>query len=411
MTQKRFTPAYPAELRERGVRLFQENRADYRSDSAAYRAIAPKLGCSPDSLRVWCQQAERDAGQRGGLTSAEKDRIKDLEREVRELRQANEILKKASALFRGGGARPPVPQMIAFIDDHRSVFGVGPICRVLGIASSTYYVFKAVERDPELASGRARQDQLDMAAIQLAFDGSRGRYGARKVWHQLRREGHDVARCTVERLMKVMGLQGVVRGKKVITTNPDAAQPCPDDKVNRAFVAAMPNQLWVSDFTYVSSWQGMVYVAFIIDVFARKIVGWRVSTSMTTGFVLDALNQAICQRAPSEADKLIHHSDRGSQYLSIRYTERLAEAGIDTSVGSVGDSYDNALAESIIGLFKTEVIKFLGPWKSAAQVEWETLKWVDSYDNTRLHSAIGYITPNEAEEAYHTCLSTAEKAA
>ena len=280
------------------------------------------------------------------------------------------------------------------------------ICR-----EATYYAFKAVERDPDLASGRARQDQLDMAAIKQAFDGSRGRYGARKVWHQLRREGHDIARCTVERLMKAMGLQGVVRGKPVITTNPDAAQPCPDDKVNRAFVADMPNQLWVSDFTYVSSWQGMVYVAFIIDVFARKIVGWRVSTSMTTGFVLDALNQAICQRAPSEADKLIHHSDRGSQYLSIRYTERLAEAGIDTSVGSVGDSYDNALAESIIGLFKTEVIKFLGPWKSVGQVEWETLKWVDWYNKTRLHSAIGYITPQEAEEAFYASLNAAEKAA
>ena len=301
--------------------------------------------------------------------------------------------------------------MIAFIDDHRGVFGVGPICRVLEIAPSTYYAFKAVERDPDLASGRARQDRLDMAAIKQAFDGSRARYGARKVWHQLRREGHDIARCTVERLMKVMELQGVVRGKKVITTNPDTAQPCPDDKVNRAFVADMPNQLWVSDFTYVSSWQGMVYVAFIIDVFARKIVGWRVSTSMTTGFVLDALNQAICQRAPSEADKLIHHSDRGSQYLSIRYTERLAEAGIDTSVGSVGDSYDNALAESIIGLFKTEVIKFLGPWKSVGQVEWETLKWVDWYNNTRLHSAIGYITPHEAEEAFYARLNAAEKAA
>ena len=301
--------------------------------------------------------------------------------------------------------------MIAFIDDHRGVFGVGPICRVLGIAPSTYPVFKAVERDPELASGRARQDRLDMAAIRQAFDGSRGRYGARQVWHQLRRSGHDIARCTVERLMKVMGIQGVVRGKKVITTNPDAAQPCPDDKVNRAFVADMPNQLWVSDFTYVSSWQGMVYVAFVIDVFARKIVRWRVSTSMTTGFVLDALNQAICQRAPSEADKLIHHSDRGSQYLSIRYTERLAEAGIDTSVGSVGDSYDNALAESIIGLFKTEVIKFLGPWKSVGQVEWETLKWVDWYNNTRLHSAIGYVTPNEAEEAFYAALNNVEKAA
>ena len=295
--------------------------------------------------------------------------------------------------------------MIAFIDDHRDVFGVGPVCRVLGTAPSTYYAFKAVERDPDLASDRTKQDRQDMAAIKQAFDGSRGRYGARKVWHQLRRSGHDIARCTVERLMKVMGLQGVVRGKKVITTNPDAAQPCPDDKVNRAFVADTPNQLWVSDFTYVSSWQGMVYVAFVIDVFARKIVGWRVSTSMTTGFVLDALNQAICQRAPSEADKLIHHSDRGSQYLSIRYTERLAEAGI------VGDSYDNALAESIIGLFKTEVIKFLGPWKSVGHVEWETLKWVDWYNNARLHSAIGYVTPNEAEEAFYAALNNVEKAA
>ncbi len=313
--------------------------------------------------------------------------------------------------------------MIAFIDDHRGVFGVGPICRVLGIAPSSYHAFKAVERDPELASDRARQDRLDMAAIKDAFDGSRGRYGARKVWHQLRREGRGIAvrrfsrtrgvhlLTTVERLMKAMGLQGVVRGKRAITTNPDAAQPCPDDKVNRAFVADMPNQLWVSDFTYVSSWQGMVYVAFVIDVFARKIVGWRVSTSMTTGFVLDALNQAICQRAPSEVDKLIHHSDRGSQYLSIRYTERLAEAGIDTSVGSVGDSYDNALAESIIGLFKAEVIKFLGPWESVGQVEWETLKWVDWYNKTRLHSAIGYVTPNEAEEEFYKTLNAAEKAA
>jgi len=301
--------------------------------------------------------------------------------------------------------------MIAFVDDHRGVFGVGPICRVLGIAPSTFYSFKAVERDPALASDRARQDRKDMTANKQIYDGSRGRYGARKVWHQLRREGRDIARCTVERLMKVMGLQGIVRGKKVVTTNPDAAQPCPDDKVNRVFVADMPNQLWVSDFTYVSTWQGMVYVAFVIDVFARKIVGWRVSTSMTTGFVLDALNQAICQRAPSEADRLIHHSDRGSQYLSIRYTERLAEAGIDTSVGSVGDSYDNALAESIIGLFKTEVIKFLGPWKSVGQVEWETLKWVDWYNNTRLHSAIGYVTPTEAEEAFYANLNMAEKAA
>jgi len=315
--------------------------------------------------------------------------------------------------------------MIAFIEDHRNDFGVEPICRVLPIAPSTFYVRAAIERTPDLASGRARRDAMDKADIKRVFEGSRGRYGARKIWHSLRREGKDIARCTVERLMKAMAIQGVVRGKKVITTNPDASQPCPplgrfalqiacramDDKVNREFVARMPNQLWVSDFTYVSSWQGMVYVAFVIDVFARKIVGWRVSTSMTTGFVLDALNQAICQRAPSEADRLIHHSDRGSQYLSIRYTERLADAGIDPSVGSVGDSYDNALAESIIGLFKTEVINFLGPWKSVGQVEWETLKWVNWYNTERLHSAIGYVTPLEAEEAFYEKLNALDKVA
>jgi len=211
--------------------------------------------------------------------------------------------------------------------------------------------------------------------------------------------------------MKVIEIQGVVRGGKVITTNPDAAQPCPDDKVNREFYAPMPNRPWVSDFTYVSSWQGMVYVAFVIDVFARKIVGWRVSTSMTTSFVLDALNQAICQRCPSEADNLIHHSDRGSQYLAIKYTERLAESGIDPSVGSVGDSYDNALAESTIGLFKTEVINFLGPWKTVGQVEWETLKWVNWYNSERLHSAIGYVTPQEAEEAFYANMNELDKVA
>lgn len=301
--------------------------------------------------------------------------------------------------------------MIGFIDDHRDVFGVGPICRVLGIASSTFYAHKSVEHEPASASERAKRDVLDKAAIRRVFDASRCRYGARKIWHALRREGRDIARCTVERLMKAMSIQGVVRDKKVVTTNPDTAQPCPDDKVNRKFAADFPNQLWVSDFTYVSSWQGMVYVAFVIDVFARKIVGWRVSTSMSTGFVLDALNQAICQRAPSEVDKLIHHSDRGSQYLSIKYTERLAEAGIDTSVGSVGDSYDNALAESTIGLFKTEVIKFIGPWKSVGHVEWETLKWIDWYNNERLHSAIGYVTPQEAEEAFYEALNADKKAA
>jgi putative transposase len=301
--------------------------------------------------------------------------------------------------------------MIAFIEDHKVAHGVEPICRVLPIAPSTFYAHAAVARDADLASDRAKKDALDKAKIKEAFNNSGKRYGARKIWHELRRNKYDIARCTVERLMKAMGIQGVVRGQKPITTNPDTSQPCPDDKVQRQFTAVTPNQLWVSDFTYVSSWQGMVYVAFVIDVFARKIVGWRVFRSMTTGFVLDALNQAICQRAPSEADSLIHHSDRGSQYLSIKYTERLAEAGIDPSVGSVGDSYDNALAESTIGLFKTEVIDFMGPWKSIGQVEWETLKWVNWYNTKRLHSKIGYITPQEAEENYYQALNAAEKAA
>lgn len=214
--------------------------------------------------------------------------------------------------------------------------------------------------------------------IWRVHDESRGRFGARKVWHQLRRQNKDIARCTVERLMKVMGLQGVVRGKQVITTNPDASQPCPDDKVNRELKAQSPNQLWVSDFTYVSTWQGMVYVAFVVDVFSRKIVGWRVSTSMTTAFVLDALSQAICQRSPEKGGALIHHSDRGSQYLSIIYTERLADAGIDPSVG---------------------------------QLEWETLKCVDWYNTKRLHSAIGYVTPHEAEAMFYETLNADEKAA
>ena len=252
----------------------------------------------------------------------------------------------------------------------------------------TYYDRRALARDPDRASARAKSDAALGIKIDAAWDANRKLYGARRIWHVLRRQGEDAAPlsanacirlpgngCTVERLMHRLGIRGVVRGKKVITTNPDTSLPCPDDKVNRLFMAERPNKLWVSDFTYVPTWSGTVYVAFVIDVFARRIVGWRASTSMKTQFVLDALEQAIWQRKTPDNNSLVHHSDRGSQYLSIKYTERLAEAEIDLSVGTVGDAYDNALAECVIGLFKTEVINQIGPWKQMREVEWETLKW------------------------------------
>jgi len=299
----------------------------------------------------------------------------------------------------------------AFIEEHRGQFGVEPMCKMLHIAQSTYYKQRAIARDPERASLRAKSDADLCIKIDAAWQDNRKLYGARKIWHVLRREGEDVARCTVERLMRVLGLKGVLRGKKIVTTNPDTSQPCPDDKVNRLFMADRPNKLWVSDFTYVQTWSGTVYVAFVIDVFARRIVGWRASTSMKTQFVLDALEQAIWQRKTPDNKSLVHHSDRGSQYLSIKYTERLAEAEIYLSVGTVGDAYDNALAECVIGLFKTEVINQIGPWKSMREVEWETLKWVDWYNNRRLLGPIGYIPPVEAEEAFYANLNSLDMVA
>jgi transposase InsO family protein len=301
--------------------------------------------------------------------------------------------------------------MIAFIEESRDALGVEPICRALQFAPSTYYERRSIALDPDRASARARSDAALSVKIDKAWADNRKLYGARKVWHVLLREGEDVARCTVERLMRSLGIKGVIRGKKVITTNPDTSLPCPDDKVNRRFKADRPNKLWVSDFTYVPTWSGTVYVAFVIDVFARRIVGWRTSTSMKTQFVLDALEQAIWQRKTPDNKELVHHSDRGSQYLSIKYTERLAEAEIDLSVGTVGDAYDNALAECVIGLFKTEVINQIGPWKSMREVEWETLKWVDWYNNRRLLGPIGYITPAEAEETFYANLNTLDMVA
>jgi len=295
--------------------------------------------------------------------------------------------------------------MIAFIDANREVYGVEPICRVLPIAPSTYHEHAARRADPSKASARAQRDARLRAEIRRVWEENFRVYGVRKVWRQLRREGIAIARCTTARLMKQMGLVGAIRGKAVRTTISNPAAPCPRDKVNRQFQAPRPNALWLSDFTYVSTWQGFVYVAFVIDVFARRIVGWRVSRSAETSFVLDALEQALYERRPFHGKELVHHSDRGSQYVSIRYTERLAAAGIEPSVGSVGDSYDNALAETVIGLFKTEVIRRRGPWRNVDAVEFATLEWVDWFNNRRLLEPAGNIPPAEAEARYYEQLN------
>jgi len=291
--------------------------------------------------------------------------------------------------------------MKAFIDDHRAVHGVEPICRVLPIAPSTYRAHAAALADPSRRSERRKRDASLRPEIGRVWRANFEVYGVRKVWRQLNREGIEVARCTVARLMSELGIAGAVRGKPVKTTLSNSAMPCPEDRVNRQFHAPRPNALWLSDFTYVATWAGFVYVALVIDAFARRIVGWRVSRSMQAGFVLDALEQALHARRPVQSDGLIHHSDRGAQYPSIKYTERLAEAGIEPSVGTVGDSYDNALAETIIGLFKTEVIHRCGPWRSMEVVEFATLEWVDWFNNRRLLEPIGNIPPAEAETRFY----------
>jgi transposase InsO family protein len=291
--------------------------------------------------------------------------------------------------------------MIGFIDDYRRAYGVEPICRVLKIAPSTYHAHDERRRCPDTAPPRVQRDAALRVEIRRVFDENFQVYGVRKVWRQLVREGEDVARCTVARLMRRMGLQGVIRGRRVRTTISDKAAPCPLDRVNRQFRAPRPNVLWVSDFTYVATWAGFVYVAFVIDAYARRIVGWRVSRSAHAGFVLDALEQALHDRRPVSGSGLVHHSYRGVQYVSIKYTERLAEAGLEPSVGSVGDSYDNALAETINGLYKAEVIHRRGPWRSMEAVEYATLEWVDWFNNRRLLEPIGNIPPAEAEAAYY----------
>jgi len=297
--------------------------------------------------------------------------------------------------------------MLSFIEDHRDVHGVEPICGMLPIAPSVYYEHKARQRDPSRLPPRLRRDAELREAIERVWKESDSRYGARKVWKQLKREGLQVARCTVERLMAQMGLQGVVRGRAFKrTTVVDEAAQRPPDLVQRSFTADRPNRLWVADLTYVPTGAGFVYVAFVIDAFSRRIVGWRVSNSLRSDLALDALEQAL--HARSDLDGLIHHSDRGVQYLSIRYTDRLKEARIELSVGSVGDAYDNALAETINGLYKAEVIRHRGPWKNLEHVEFATLEWVDWFNHRRLLSSIGDIPPAEFEAMYYAQASAPE---
>ncbi|MGB7932996.1 MAG: IS3 family transposase [Gammaproteobacteria bacterium] len=384
---------YSPEVRERAVRLVFEHQREYPSQWAAMESIAPKIGCTAETLRKWVRQAERDQGLRVGLTSDERERLKALERENRELKRTNEILRKVS-----------------FIDEHRAAHGVESICAQLPIAPSTYYECKAREADPERLPPRAQRDMALKSEIRRLWDENFQDYGAKKVWRQLNREQIPVARCTVERLLSVLGLQGAVRGKVYRTTLPDDAVERPADLVRRQFTASTPNQLWVADFTCVATWMGVIFVAFVIDVFARRIVGWRVANSMRTDLVLDALEQALWSRTGTEG--LVHHSDRGVQYLSIRYTERLAEAGVESSVGSVGDSYDNTLAETIIGLFKTEVIRRHGPWRNIDDaIEYATLEWVDWFNHRRLLELIGNIPPAEKEQAYYRQLEESAMAA
>ncbi|NZB28641.1 IS3 family transposase [Escherichia coli] len=399
----RFSP----EVRQRAVRMVLESQSEYDSQWATICSIAPKIGCTPETLRVWVRQHERDTGGGdGGLTTAERQRLKELERENRELRRSNDILRQASAYFGEGGVRPPLEKMMPLLDKLREQYGVGPLCSELHIAPSTYYHCQQQRHHPDKRSARAQRDDWLKKEIQRVYDENHKVYGVRKVWRQLLREGIRVARCTVARLMAVMGLAGVLRGKKVRTTISRKAVAA-GDHVNRQFVAERPDQLWVADFTYVSTWRGFVYVAFIIDVFAGYIVGWRVSSSMETTFVPDALEQALWARRPSGT---VHHSDKGSQYVSLAYTQRLKEAGLLASTGSTGDSYDNAMAESINGLYKAEVIHRKS-WKNRAEVELATLTWVDWYNNRRLLGRLGHTPPAEAEKAYYASIGNNDLAA
>ncbi|MFE5028309.1 IS3 family transposase [Streptomyces sp. NPDC056656] len=399
---------YPLELRKRAVRMVAEVRPEYDTEWSAMKAVAAKLGIgTTETLRKWVRQDQIDNGVRPETTTDESAQIKAMKKEIAELKRANEILK-AAAKFLRGRARPATHSLVAFIDEHRDRFGgVEPICRVLAqhgcqIAPATYYASNKRQLAP---SPRYVRDEELKEQITEVYEANYRVYGARKVWRHLNRQGQKVARCTVERLMREIGITGAVRGKKVITTMPDPAAARAPDRLDREFVAPAPNRTWVADFTHIAAWAGVVYVAFVVDTFSRRIVGWSASMSKETQLVLDALDMGLWQRdrdgRPPVPGELVHHSDAGSQYTSFRLAERLDAAQIAASIGSVGDAYDNALMESTIGLFKTEVIKPQRPWKTLSHVELATAEWVDWYNHRRLHGEIGHIPPVEYEANFY----------
>ncbi|MGH3430262.1 MAG: IS3 family transposase [Terriglobales bacterium] len=394
---------YPQQFRDRAVRMVAD-RLEVEEGLSRYQVIklvAPKLNISQETLRRWIEQTEIDVGAKPGVTTVTQEEIRRLKRENAELRRANEILKTASAFF-GGGARPPHDEMIAYIDMYRDQFGVEFICRTLGASQRGFLTsrgYRAAKTRP--VSGRALRDEALIPEIERVHAENYGVYGARKVWHAMRRSGWDIGRDQCARLMRKVGLHGVVRGRKPRTTQPAQVPDHRPDLVMRNFRACRPNRLWVADITYVRTTSGFCYTAFVTDVFSRRIAGWATRATMRTeDLPLEALEHALIAAKDQAIDGLVHHSDRGVQYVSIRYTEHLAKAGITASVGSRGDSYDNALAETVNGLYKTELIHDRPAWPSVTEVEFATMNWVHWWNHQRLHQALDYATPIEIETAY-----------
>ncbi|HJR93444.1 MAG TPA: IS3 family transposase [Acidimicrobiia bacterium] len=392
---------YTREQKDQAVRLVRKLREETGERHGAVKRVADQLGYGAESVRSWVNQADVDEGVRPGTTTDDAARIKNLEQENRELRRANEILKRASGFLRGG-ARPPTEVTVAFIDENRDEFGVEPMCDVLQVAPSTYYA--ARKRVP---SARQLRDQVMIPILVALWTVNRKVYGAHKLWKAARRAGYVIGRDQVARLMKTAGIEGVTRRRKVRTTRSDPAADRHPDLVDRQFTADAPNRLWTVDLTYVATWAGVAYVCFITDAFSRRIVGWRVAAHMRAEMVLDALEMARWSRG-THLEGLVAHSDAGSQFTSVRWGERLVELGAQPSIGSVGDSFDNALAETVNGLYKTELIygPDQGPWRSIEDVELATLSWVHWYNTERLHGYLGDIPPAEHEEAFYAQIAT-----